>query len=66
MTKEELVKDLIDIFDRQYAGVEGNKFGRKYYLFPEEAHKIADELLLRYINDDNVRESFERINKYYV
>jgi hypothetical protein len=35
------------------------------YADAEQAHSDADELLLRFINDNEITEAFEKIPKYY-
>lgn len=51
MTKEELIEKLKDI---------------AYHRYDEEnAHHMADRLLLRFINDIEVTEAFDAINKWY-
>ena len=32
---------------------------------PEKSHKRADELLLRYINDEEITEAFENLIRWY-
>lgn len=54
MTKQELIKALKNIKKEQ------NKFADE-----ECDHIKADELLLQYINDENVTKAFESINKWY-
>ena len=53
MTKEELIQKLTAI---------ATDFRSSD---PERDHQEADDLLLSYINDDEVTQAFERIEKYY-
>jgi hypothetical protein len=32
---------------------------------PEDAHQDADELLLRFIDDDEIRDAFKSITRWY-
>lgn len=59
MTKEELIQELIKIQNEKYIlmGVET--------VDEESNHIKADELLLRYINDDRVTQEFDKIKKWY-
>ena len=52
LTKEELIKRLENCPSK----VGGDE---------ENAHVEADELLLDYINDEDIRKSFENIEKWY-
>lgn len=51
MTKEELIEKLTKIYENGE--------------YPAPDHENADELLLQYIDDDDVRNAFERIEKWY-
>lgn len=59
MTKEELIQELIKIQNEKYIlmGIET--------VDEESNHIKADELLLRYINDDRVTQEFDKIEKWY-
>lgn len=59
MTKDELIQELIKIQNEKYIlrGVE--------VVDKEGNHIKADELLLRYINDDRVTQEFNKIEKWY-
>jgi hypothetical protein len=50
MTKEELVDRLREL---------------EHHLDPESAHSTADNLLLEFINDKDVAEAYENIDKWY-
>lgn len=54
MTKEELLEKLLALVEDE---------PRRYD--PERDHEEADELLLAFIDDPNVTEAFERIDKWY-
>lgn len=54
MTKQELIEALKEIKESQ------NKF-----IDQECDHIKADELLLQYINDENITRIFESIDKWY-
>lgn len=58
MKKDELIEKLKEIKARQ--GYEG-----ELYLCAEEAHWIADELLIKFINDSEVEKCFNDIKKWY-
>ena len=49
MTKEELIDKLEELI----------------FDDPENGHMVADKLLLKYINDAEITESFDKINKWY-
>lgn len=51
MDKQKLIEELKNI--------------RVSYMDEEKAHKMADILLLKYINDEEVIESFNNIKKWY-
>jgi hypothetical protein len=60
MTKEELLDKLNTLeADNTYV------FGGKERIRSEEVHLEADELLLEYINDDDIRQAFEKLRKWY-
>lgn len=52
MTKDDLIQKLIDIANNKDKDTEWN-------------HIMADELLLDYIGDDDIRSAFELIDKWY-
>ena len=55
MTKEELIKGLKEIKNKQaYESCDW-----------ETHHILADELLLKFINNDEVSEAFNSIDKWY-
>jgi hypothetical protein len=54
MTKEELIAELNKIYDGQDSNTD-----------VEVDHMNADELLLKYINDDEVSDAFNAIYKWY-
>jgi hypothetical protein len=54
MTKEELIAELNKIYD-----------GQDRYTDVEVDHMNADELLLKYINDNDVTDAFNAIYKWY-
>ena len=58
MSKEELLKELKEIVS------DIEKAGEEYYDL-EGSHIRADNLLLDYINDEEVREAFNDIDKWY-
>lgn len=51
LTRDELLAAL-----REWGGPHGD---------PETAHSEADELLLRYIDDDEIRAAFEAVPRWY-
>lgn len=55
MTKEQLIEELNNLKKVQ--------MGDDYD--PERDHRIADKLLLSYINDSIIEEAFEEIDKWY-
>lgn len=59
MTKDELIQELIKIQNEKYIlmGIET--------VDEESNHIKADELLLRYINDERVTQEFDKIKKWY-
>lgn len=56
MTKKELIDELKKICDKQ----QNSRYSDK-----EIDHMNADDLLLKYIDDDNVTDVFEAIDKWY-
>jgi hypothetical protein len=52
MTKDDLIQKLTDIVNNKDKDTEWN-------------HIVADELLLDYIGDDDIRAAFELIDKWY-
>lgn len=59
MTKQELIKELKKLQTRKI-----NIFGVET-LDKEENHIMADSLLLKYIDDEEVTNAFKKINKWY-
>jgi hypothetical protein len=57
MNKEELIKKLKDIADRQDVDLLKGSF--------DDDHMQADCLLLEYIDDKEVTQTFENIEKWY-
>lgn len=59
MTKDELIQELIKIQNEKYIlmGIETTD--------QEGNHVKADELLLKYINDERVTQEFNKIEKWY-
>ena len=60
MTREELLKILIDI--KKLQGPEADKFWRGDFM---DHHIAADKALLLFINDLEIKEAFEDIEKWY-
>jgi len=65
--KEELIKKLKELPDESHAN--SSRLNREYkvgydYDF-ENGHKIADVLLLEYINDPEITETFKKVGKWY-
>lgn len=63
MKIEELIEELLKIKDRQdfcFAERQAKKDGD-----PQDDHMEADELLLKYIGNEEVKEAFESIEKWY-
>ncbi len=56
MTRDELLKALKDKKDGIASDGEDD---------PEKAHREADLLLLLYINDSEIRQTFEEITRWY-
>ncbi len=52
MTKEELINKLKEINQREE-------------LDTEKAHSDADDLLIEYINDEEVKYAYDKISKWY-
>lgn len=52
MTKEELLKELVTVYER-------NRHD------PEADHGEADELLLAFIDDEKITAAFSKIHKWY-
>lgn len=52
MTKEELIEELKSLIEASWSDA-------------ENAHSKADELLLRFIDDEEVSEAFNGIERYY-
>ena len=66
MTKEELIEKLKQVADGTYMRVEFP--GEKVTAVgddQEEQHMIADDLLLAYINDDEIESAYVDIPKWY-
>ncbi len=62
MDKEELINKLKELVNEK----EDEKNGDTYWTEDSEKdHIIADELLLRYINDKDVTKYYDRIGKWY-
>lgn len=58
ITKEELIKGLEEIRNKE-------EDPKKPGYYQVDAHIDADDLLLSYINDEEVTEAFEAIDKWY-
>ena len=58
MTRKELLEKLV------YLGVERDVEDPNY-LSAEESHRMADALLLKFIDDSEVEEAFNNIECYY-
>lgn len=59
MTKEELIIKLNDLEKRT------QEMDVEYYLDKEEAHILADNLLLEFINEADIAIAFNNIPKWY-
>jgi hypothetical protein len=55
MTKQELIEEL----------EKASKITFRGHIDPEAAHIKADELLLEYINDPEITEAFNKIERWY-
>jgi len=60
MKKEKLLEKLAKIKERMDSDAEEDT-----YYYEEDAHIDADELLLEFINDEEILEAFESIPKWY-
>jgi hypothetical protein len=60
MTKEELIEQLNSLEDQHRYQIMGQQG-----VDTERVHVAADELLLDYINDTEIREAFEALRKWY-
>ncbi len=61
VTNAELIQALVDIRLRQIAA----ELGSGYHGNCDDDHVEADQLLLKYIDDDQVTFAFESIEKWY-
>ena len=52
MTKKELIEQLKELVESSWSNA-------------ENAHAAADKLLLEFVNDSEITEAFEQIEKYY-
>jgi hypothetical protein len=60
MTKDELIEKLNILEDQHRYQIMGQQG-----VDTERVHVAADELLLDYINDPEIREAFEALRKWY-
>jgi hypothetical protein len=67
MKKEELIKILKELPNESHA--HSSRLNHEYNVDHEadfeNGHKIADNLLLEYINDPEITETFRKIGKWY-
>lgn len=67
MNREELIKKLKELPNESYA--HSSRLNKEYKVDYdadfENGHKIADILLLEYINDPKITKTFKKIGKWY-
>ena len=57
LNKQELLKRFKEIVEKQEKSVLGGDF--------DDDHILADNLLLEYINDEDIKNAFESIERWY-
>ena len=65
MSRDALLATLRDLFERQRRYNTDSRLEAERYEDPETWHERADQALLEYINDPEIKEAYEALERWY-